>query len=67
MSYLDVEWIHRKMLEAKIGKVRVRKFIEKYLYTQTNWGVDEIFNPNFTKVRTFFFFFFFFYLIKRSF
>jgi len=51
MSYLDVEWIHRKQLEDKIGKVRVRKFIEKFLYTQTNWSVDEIFNPNFTKVN----------------
>jgi len=50
MSYLDVEWIHRKQLEDKIGKVRVRKFIEKFLYTQTNWSVDEVFNPNFTKM-----------------
>jgi len=50
MSYLDIEWIHRKKLEEQIGKVRVRKFIEKYLYSQTNWSVDEIFNPNFTKI-----------------
>jgi len=50
MSYLDVEWINRKKLENNIGKNRVRKFIEKYLYTQTNWIVDEIFNPNFTKM-----------------
>ncbi|KAG4093180.1 SNF2 family N-terminal domain-containing protein [Neocallimastix lanati (nom. inval.)] len=50
MSYLDVEWINRKKLESNIGKNRVRKFIEKYLYTQTSWSVDEIFNPNFTKM-----------------
>jgi len=51
MSYLDVEWINRKKLESKIGKNRVKKFIEKYLYSQINWSVDEIFNPNFTKVK----------------
>ncbi|ORY07424.1 hypothetical protein LY90DRAFT_207702 [Neocallimastix californiae] len=50
MSYLDVEWINRKKLESKIGKNRVKKFIEKYLYSQINWSVDEIFNPNFTKM-----------------
>jgi SNF2 family DNA or RNA helicase len=50
MSYHHVEWLPKSQIEeSKMGKTRVKKFLEKPLF-EIQWSEDEPFNPSYLKV-----------------
>ncbi|KAJ3064727.1 hypothetical protein HK102_008120, partial [Quaeritorhiza haematococci] len=51
MSYYHAEWVDvAEIVNTKMGKMRVKKFMEKGVFENQQWGDDEPFNPNFVKI-----------------